>query len=331
MLYKYSKKLLNLEIIPPTQSAIKTYLHITQSKLTNKMSNNGRPEHLQLTAAQKREPDVFDAEISCIEQLSPTIKGFTLQLITQTDNSSFKAGQWVDFFIPGVDKVGGYSMCSKPSNFEKEGTLDLAVKYSTWAPAQWLHTQAKIGSKVAFKIGGEFHYPNKLIEATDGYECEHDVLLIAGGVGINPLASIFFHLHEHEVDKKNLNEHNGRSVHLLYSSRTKEELIFCDKIRNIVASNKNDRHTAHRECSFNATFFATQDTDNGPDFKNKRIDEKDIKEAIKLFSEERSDADKRQRPLFCYLCGPPNMIKDMARVLIDLGIPKERVMYEMWW
>ena len=34
------------------------------------------------------------------------------------------------------------------------------------------------------------------------------------------------------------------------------------------------------------------------------------------------DTGKSERPLFCFLCGPPNMIKDMARILIDLGVPK---------
>ena len=240
------------------------------------------------------------------------------------------AGQWVDFFIPGLEKVGGYSMCSEPKDFETNGKLDLAVKYSTWAPAKWLHTQAQIGSKVAIKVGGEFHYPNKVIDAIDDKKGEHDILLIAGGVGINPLASIFFHLHQLEEDKREVGERNGRRVHLLYSSQNKDELIFCDKIRNIVAANKALRDTMNRQCSFNSTFFVTRGTEAAPDIKNKRIDVDDIKEAIKLFSDFDDNRDKN-RPLFCFLCGPPNMIKDVARILIDLGIPKNRVMYEMWW
>lgn len=332
MLHKYSTKFLSREIITPTHTAIKVHRQIIQRNLTNDMDNKKRPEHLQLTATQKREPGLYDAKITRIEQLSPTIKGFTLQVTSKTEkNLSFKAGQWVDFFIPGLDKVGGYSMCSDPAIFEKYGELDLAVKNSTWAPAEWLHTQAKVGSNVAFKVGGEFHYPNKIIEATYRYECEHDILLIAGGVGINPLASIFFHLHQLEVDKRSSNHDNGHNVHLLYSSQTKEELIFCDKIREIVASNKLAPNTNRRKCTFKATFFATQDTDTIPDMQNRRINVNDIKDVIQEFSEEKNDVDKRNRPLFCFLYGPPDMIKDMARLLIDLGIPKERVMYEMWW
>ena len=329
MNFKYLSKLLYLDVTSARSSII--FSRQTPKRgISNEMNNPNRPEHLQLTKDQKRDPDVFQAEISCIQQLSPTIKGFTLQLASKTGiTPSFKAGQWVDFFIPGLEKVGGYSMCSEPKSFETEGKLELAVKYSMWAPAKWLHTQAKVGSKVAFKVGGEFHYPNKIIEAIDGQKCEHDILLIAGGVGINPLASIFFHLNQIEEDKKSASQRNGLRVHLLYSSRTKNELIFCDRIRNIVASNKVSRQEMNRHCSFNSTFFVTQENEQGSDIRNKRIEVDDIKEALNLFSD--CDTGKSKRPLFCFLCGPPNMIKDIARILIDLGVPKERVMYEMWW
>ena len=41
--------------------------------------------------------------------------------------------------------------------------LDLAVKFSTWGPAYWLHTKAEIGSSVALRVGGDFHYPHTAI------------------------------------------------------------------------------------------------------------------------------------------------------------------------
>lgn len=68
--------------------------------------------------------------------------------------------------------------------------MELAVKYSEWPPANWLHRQAKVGDRVSVRVGGDFHYPDKDTEAVPG----HDLLLVAGGVGINPLASIIFHL-----------------------------------------------------------------------------------------------------------------------------------------
>lgn len=49
----------------------------------------------------------------------------------------------VDLFIPGVDTVGGFSMCSSPGLLQREGVVELAVKYSRHPPAHWVHSQVR--------------------------------------------------------------------------------------------------------------------------------------------------------------------------------------------
>ena len=44
-------------------------------------------------------------------------------------------------FIPGIETVGGFSMCSSPLRLQETQLLELAVKYSKHAPAYWIHTQ----------------------------------------------------------------------------------------------------------------------------------------------------------------------------------------------
>ena len=45
-------------------------------------------------------------------------------------------------------------MCSAPSELRgDEGRLDLAVKASTWAPAAWMHSEAKVGNVVQMRVG----------------------------------------------------------------------------------------------------------------------------------------------------------------------------------
>ena len=89
-------------------------------------------------------------------------------------------------------QAGGFSMCSSPSRMEKENILDLAVKYSDWPPTHWLHSKAFEGCTIKLRFGGNFYYP-----CHDVIACEdHQVLLIAGGVGINPLASIFLYIND---------------------------------------------------------------------------------------------------------------------------------------
>merc|ERR1712029_407965 len=82
-----------------------------------------RKDHIDITYQQTRSQVMMNAHIQEIVQLSPTIKGFTIK-VDGSVPGSFKAGQWVDFFIPGLDKIGGFSMCSEPSKLERDQTLD---------------------------------------------------------------------------------------------------------------------------------------------------------------------------------------------------------------
>ena len=47
----------------------------------------------------------------------------------------------VDFFIPGLSTVGGYSICSTPKELKERNTIELAVKESEHPPALWVHTK----------------------------------------------------------------------------------------------------------------------------------------------------------------------------------------------
>uniref|UniRef100_A0AAY4BGQ1 FAD-binding FR-type domain-containing protein n=1 Tax=Denticeps clupeoides TaxID=299321 RepID=A0AAY4BGQ1_9TELE len=103
---------------------------------------------------------LFPARVTGIGAESQTVRRLRLE-VTDPD-FSFRAGQWVDLFIPGVEKVGGFSICSAPGLLQREGVLELAVKYAQHPPAHWVHTQCALDS-------------------------------LAGGVGINPLNSILQH------------------------------------------------------------------------------------------------------------------------------------------
>ena len=42
-------------------------------------------------------------------------------------------------------------MSSSPSVLKSSGLLELAVKYSSWAPANWVHTQCAVGDWVTLR------------------------------------------------------------------------------------------------------------------------------------------------------------------------------------
>ena len=43
-------------------------------------------------------------------------------------------------------------MSSSPSVLKSRGLVELAVKFSTWAPANWVHTKCTVGDWVTFRF-----------------------------------------------------------------------------------------------------------------------------------------------------------------------------------
>jgi len=263
-----------------------------------------KKQHLEHTANMYRIPDMLDCKITKVGDISPTIKALTLK----ADNPkalTFKGGQWVDFFIPGEAQVGGFSMWNSPTDFSDTGNIELAVKFSKWPPAHWVHTQCKEGDNVQVRFGGEFFYPPRNISVGES----HNILLIAGGVGINPLLSIW--LHASSMYKAN-DKDKANSVHLLYSAVNQQELVFRDIIDT----------TCEETSQFKSTYFLTR-TNEDSNMKMGRIKFEDVKEALSNF-------EGKGRTL-AYLCGPPNMIRDVSQMLKKLDVPKENVYFELWY
>uniref|UniRef100_A0A8C9YFX5 Oxidoreductase NAD-binding domain containing 1 n=1 Tax=Sander lucioperca TaxID=283035 RepID=A0A8C9YFX5_SANLU len=186
------------------------------------MSSKSQMDHLERTANNYRQNALYPAQVCGIINESETVK--RLRLAVHPD-FSFKAGQWVDFFIPNVEKVGGFSMCSSPGLLQREGIVELAVKYAKHPPAHWIHTMCTVGSRVAMRVGGDFFF-----HPTPSDPTVH-LLLVAGGVGINPLYSILLH----STDLLRLNRASGGrdyniSAHLCYSAKNTQELLFKSSI-----------------------------------------------------------------------------------------------------
>ncbi|XP_039404457.1 oxidoreductase NAD-binding domain-containing protein 1 isoform X4 [Corvus cornix cornix] len=108
-------------------------------------------DHLERTANNFRQEVITQAKVCGITNESETVK--RLRLAIANKDFTFKAGQWVDFFIPGVSVVGGFSICSSPSLLKREGILELAVKYTVHPPAHWIHTECTLDSEVALRVG----------------------------------------------------------------------------------------------------------------------------------------------------------------------------------
>uniref|UniRef100_A0AAZ3Q5S1 Oxidoreductase NAD-binding domain containing 1 n=1 Tax=Oncorhynchus tshawytscha TaxID=74940 RepID=A0AAZ3Q5S1_ONCTS len=155
--------------------------------ITRKMSSRRQMDHLERTASNYRQDRVYPARVCSIMDESETVK--RLRLAVHPD-FTFRAGQWVDFFIPGMEKVGGFSVCSSPGLL----LLSWLSNAQNIPPAHWIHTKCTMDSHVAMRVGGNFFFdPLPFDPCVD--------LLLGGGATTG-------------------------STHLCYSAKNAQELLF---------------------------------------------------------------------------------------------------------
>ncbi|MCI4395578.1 hypothetical protein PGIGA_G00182180 [Pangasianodon gigas] len=280
-------------------------LRATSNLLCSSRNMSSRQaDHLERTASVYRQKATFSARVCAITNESDTVK--RLQLEVPHPEFRFRAGQWVDFFIPGMEKVGGFSVCSSPDLLHRERVIELAVKYTQHPPAHWIHTKCTLGSHVEVRVGGDFYF--------DPMPSDHtvDLLLVAGGVGINPLYSILMHA----VDLLRLpHAYTPGHTHLCYSAKNTKELLFKNSIIGICRELPD---------KFSCDFLVTrQDFEIEPGLQSYTTSGKISQEVLR----------RHVNPgrTLCYLCGPPPMIESVSRDLQSLGLSMDRILYEKWW
>ena len=214
-------------------------------------------------------------------------------------------------------------MCSSPSVLKSQGEIELAIKVSSWAPANWVHTRCRPGDWVTFRyidtytqcssyidnylqlrFGGDFYYPFEDLKE------RHSLLLLAGGVGINPLLSIF----RHSGELLSAGDSSGpRRVSLLYTAATAEELLFKEEI---------SEQCSKRE-TFTSQFFVTREKTGSEEYTHRRMTKSDLENVL-------CDKEDTERKI-CFICGPPKMVEQVKNWLIELNVSAENIRYELWW
>ncbi|CCF46880.1 oxidoreductase NAD-binding domain-containing protein 1 [Colletotrichum higginsianum] len=198
---------------------------------------------MERTAAEPRHPSLHVVTVSRIDQVNQDIRLFRLGI---REGSSIKVtpdrpvllinhGQWLDTFVPGVTKPGGFTITSPPSkaSLPSSAYLELAVQKSpSNPPAAWLweqpidqidhggraHSTEKESAQLHVRVGGSFVWPPQKTDLVS----PRRVVFIAGGLGINPLMSILSHLAD-----------GGEcpyDVQFLYSTKTPAEGLNSEKI-----------------------------------------------------------------------------------------------------
>ncbi|SVA39660.1 uncharacterized protein METZ01_LOCUS92514 [marine metagenome] len=247
--------------------------------------------------------ELVSATISDIRQVSPTKIAFTLlhangenepKPVTSPKEPIHLPGQWVDLVvdIEGKEYIGGYSIISSPS----APSISLAVKdVGTDRVTRWIHDSMSEGDRVKFTIGGDFFYTSD----------KGNALLLAGGIGITPLLSIF----------RYVAEQGEKMAALIHSASTPEEFIYRKELQELADSSSLLYYLA------TATQVHSMDTlqTDKQRFETGRLD------ASKLRHIGISKYDS------AFICGPPKMIQAGKTLLETQGFPTERIEYEQWW
>jgi len=252
---------------------------------------------------------------------------FTLVLKPKTglidrDWPAFQAGQFIELMVEkeGARILRCFSISSSPFYYEQTGLLELSIRIQQKGRiTPWIREQLKVGSLVNISAAqGDFVLSNKslskqalvkhyLHEAGSSNaifpnavksqkivdnQVADKLLFIAGGSGITPFRSMMQQLSSYE---------NTVDIQLLYYSRDNQHILFQQEFEQLAKENDN----------LNITFI---DSEN---------DGFICTEHVQAYC---SDYFLRT----AFICGPSPMIQQARRVLAELDIVKDKIIFEFF-
>lgn len=229
----------------------------------------------------------FESEVENIVDMTHDIKKITLK-VRNGKKISFKAGQYIQFKIPGTDEFRAYSIASSPYMNDK---IELIIRQVPGGLCStYVHKALEPGDNVIFTGSfGDFF----LHEDSD-----NDIIAIGGGCGMAPILSIIQYL---------MKQGMKRRMSYFFGARTARDLFLTETLREIEKKYPNFKYypalsEPRPEDKWDGEVgFVTQTAE-------KYLDEKRKNEA--------------------YLCGPAPMIDAAIRVLTKKGILLENIYYD---
>jgi len=260
----------------------------------------------------------------------------------------------VDLHIPEIERVGGFTITSPPQTAMRlpaptpssttppsaatfdDPYLELAIQKSAENPPAayvWQNPEEIMNAPVRFRVGGNFTHPPMELSLQE-FQGIDNVVLIAGGVGINPIMSMVS-----AMDLQGAKRMGGLPTRLrvLYTSKRgtdsdgkPEEVLFEERLKAIAAKRAQKKDDVDlRYILFNTSKKATHDSE-----------EKDVPENMQLFRRrithddlmEALGPEERRRNTLVYVCGLPAMTDDYVELLRKApGMEEKRVLCEKWW
>jgi glycine betaine catabolism B len=228
--------------------------------------------------------ELIKAEIIEIIQEIPDVKTFRLKLVKPF---AFLPGQFifVHMTLNNEKLKRAYSIASSP--LDKE-FIEITIKKQTPGTfSVYMVDSAKEGDLLEISGPfGKFNYQDTLKE----------VVFIAGGVGVAPFRGIIRYILQKKLPTK---------VTLLYSTRTRNEIIYRNELDSINSHNIKIKYTLTRD--------ETWDGHKG------RIDEAFILENL-----------NNAKDKIYFLCGPLEFIRSTVDILITMGVDNTSIKRDVW-
>ena len=271
-----------------------------------------------------------------------------------------------------VPKPGGFTITSPPSRaaFSPSNPhpyLELAIQSSPSNPAAaylFRPTAELLHTTVDVRVGGSFEFPppphiDKEIRLEDGQLgigrgivlasplLVRKVVLVAGGMGINPLMSMLSFIGEQEEEEGGECWRDKVEVRVLYSvqdpggggsgdgDRDGAGILFLERIVDLFENGKvrgglrlflTGGGSASAREGGDAEREVVRCSSSGVDvpFLKRRVTISDVEEAV--------GEDKETTVV--YVCGVPTMTDEFVEALVSpegLGMEEDRVKFEKWW
>jgi len=202
----------------------------------------------------------------------------------------YEAGQAVVVGTSEADRRRPYSIASAPEDADRDGYLELLVGVDADGRAGD-HLPLEAGTAIEVEGPvGTFTFPANPVE--------QQFVFVAGGTGIAPLRAMIRHA---------LASPSAHRVGLLYSARTPDDFAYEQELRMLATNGTIEL------CQ---TVTRAAETDWAGN--RGRIDRASLATLV-----------HDDRPL-CFVCGPAAMVDEIPRMLVEMGVPRERIRIEEW-
>jgi NAD(P)H-flavin reductase len=221
-----------------------------------------------------------------IEDLAPDHRMFTLKFEdpSEGENFNFVPGQFIMLTIPKAGEIP-LSICSSPT---RKGFIQITVR-KTGRKTKYLYTLREgdfLGVRGPYGNG----FPVDLMKG-------HNILIIAGGLGLAPLRSVLWYVLDNRGDYK--------EVYLLYGTRNYQMVLYKDELKRL-------RRRSDIKTLFALDRFTSEEDRRWADFEGY------LPSLISKVELDPSDT-------YVAVCGPPIAYKFIGAELIKNGYQESKI------